>query len=297
MSRARVAVVLCVVAIGACACAALIVFVWTRRAVQVDVAGRAGVAPPAALASLARGAYLYQRGARCAACHAADLGGAFVIRDPLVATLWGPNLTRGVRAVGVRYRDADFERAIRRGLRPSGQRLLAMPSWDYARMSDADVASLIAYIRAAKPVVRDPPSFTLGVLGRLQLVSGILAFDSDHIADVPSEGALPPGLAVARVAGCLRCHAADGMPAPPPLPPERRGAALRDLPRLGFAALAVAVRDGRAPNGTAIAEHAAPALPGSLDAPDVAALCAYLDRTFGSAGPRASRTAHGECTP
>ena len=260
------------------ACGVLLVFAATRRAVLMHVGGRAGVAPRRALASYARGEYLYQRGARCAACHASDAGGQLVIRDAQIATLWGPNLTRGNPSVGQRYTDADFERAIRRGLRPDGQRLLAMPSWDDAVLSDADVASLIAYLRAAKPVVRDPPAFRLGLLGRLELVTGALAFDSDRIPDAPISAPANRVLAVARVAGCLRCHAVNGLSAPPPLPPERASAPMRSLPELGDAALAAALRDARAPGGRTIPEHVPPAVPAQLDDADVAAIAAYLHR-------------------
>ncbi len=260
------------------ACGVLLLFASTRRAVQLRVGGRMGTAPSRAGASLARGAYLFERGARCAGCHASDAGGAYVIRDRRIATLWGPNLTRGNPSVGRAYTDADFERAIRRGLRPSGQRLLGMPSWDYAAMSDGDVASLIAFIRARPPVVRDTPSFALGVIGRVEMVTGALGFDADRIGDGPGARAMPavPGLNVARVAGCLRCHASEALAAPPPLPPEHAGSPLRALPALDMRALAAVVRDARAPDGAAVAEHVQPAVPARPDDADVAALCAAL---------------------
>ena len=218
----------------------------TRDAVQVRSTGRAGVALGNARVSRDRGEYLYQTAARCATCHARDLGGAYVVRSELVGTLWGTNLTRGNPPVGATYSDAEFERAIRRGLRPDGMRLLEMPSRDYAAMSDDDVASLIAYIRAAPAVERPVPAFRLGIGGRLMLLTGRLAFDSDHIPDtIP---AVPSGAAyAAQIGGCLRCHGAAG--------------AAQLAPTVDRATFAAVLNTGRDPSGRAVAYHAAPARP------------------------------------
>jgi len=216
----------------------------TRDAVQRQVAGRSGDGLAHARVAVDRGEYLYQTAARCAACHASDLGGRYVLRSEMVATLWGPNLTRGNPSVGIAYTNADFERAIRRGLRPSGQRLLMMPSLDYATMSDDDVASVIAYIRAAAPVNRAAPPFRLGVSGRVMLLSGRLGFDSDRIPDaVPPRHALSAGAYLSRIGGCLRCHGAGGE-----APAIATGAA-------NFTAI---LQTGRDRSGREIAGHTAP---------------------------------------
>jgi mono/diheme cytochrome c family protein len=187
------------------------VYLVSRQQVQLRVTGRSGEALANARASIDRGEYLYQTAARCAVCHATDLGGRFVLRSELVATLWGPNLTRGNPPVGSGYTNADFERAIRRGLRPDGMRLLGMPALDYAAMSDDDVASIIAYIRSAKAVERPAPAFRFGVAGRLMLLTGRLGFDSDRIPDaVPRQSTLSAGAYLGRIGGCLRCHGAGG---------------------------------------------------------------------------------------
>ena len=221
------------------------VYLATRDAVQVRATGRSGLALTKARASRDRGEYLYQTAARCAACHARDLGGDFVLRSELVGTLWGPNLTRGNPSVGATYGTADFERAIRRGLRPDGMRLLMMPSLDYAAMSDDDVASIIAYIRAAPAIERPVPPFRLGVVGRLMLLTGRLSFDSDRIPDTIPPGADPSGgLYPARIAGCLRCHGAVPLPAA--------------VDRATFTAV---LDTGRDRNGRAISDHAVPSRP------------------------------------
>jgi mono/diheme cytochrome c family protein len=225
---------------------AVFVYRVTRAEVQVRVSGRSGEVLKNARVSLDRGEYLYQTAARCAACHARDLGGQFVLRSELVATLWGPNLTRGNPPVGAGYTNADFERAVRRGLRPDGMRLLMMPSWDYATMSDDDVSSVIAYIRSAKTVERPAPAFRLGIAGRLMLLMGRLSFDSDRIPDaVPRQHTLPAGAYLARLGGCLRCHGAAGQA---PVTGE-----------LDVASFAAVLQTGRDRNGREISDHAVPA--------------------------------------
>jgi mono/diheme cytochrome c family protein len=236
------------------------VYAGSRNAVLLHAAGRPGILPPAAPASRARGEALYLGRARCAACHASDAGGALSIDSPSVATLWAPNLTRANPAIAA-YGDADFERAIRRGLRPSGQRLLGMPSWDDAVLTDADVASIIAYLRSVRPVAREAPAFRFGIVGRVEVLSGRLAFDADRIGDARPAASRTPDLDVARVAGCLRCHAVPELAAPPPLPGERTGVPLHLLAGFSRDAMAAAVR-ADAP----IPGHAAPALPLHLDA-------------------------------
>jgi mono/diheme cytochrome c family protein len=247
MRRARLVAAAGALALIVLAGAAYVYFA-TRDAVQVLAAGRSGQALSNARASRDRGEYLYQTAARCAACHARDLGGAFVLRSAAVATLWGPNLTRGNPPVGVNYSTADFERAIRRGLRPNGMRLLLMPSLDYAAMSDDDVASVIAYIRAAPAVERPVPAFRLGALGRLMLLTGRLSFDSDRIGDtIPPAAGPAGGMYLARLGGCLRCHGAAG---PAPLPAS-----------VGRATFAAVLNTGRDRSGRPVSDHAVPSRP------------------------------------
>jgi mono/diheme cytochrome c family protein len=127
-------------------------------------------------------------------------------------------------------------------------RLLSMPSLDYATMSDDDVASLIAYIRAAPAVERPVPAFRLGLAGRLMLLTGGLGFDSDRIPDAVPPSADPSAATYrAQIGGCLRCHGAAG--------PVHLSA---PLDRAAFAAV---LNTGRDRNGRAISDHAAPARP------------------------------------
>ncbi|MBV8368282.1 MAG: c-type cytochrome [Candidatus Eremiobacteraeota bacterium] len=164
--------------------------------------------------SLQRGKHLFTAVAGCIDCHGADGGGGPFISQPAMAMLYAPNLTRGPGGVGAVYSDADYDRAIRRGIRADGTRLLIMPSWDYAVLSDDDAASVIAYIRSLPPVDRATPRVKLGPVGRMLVATHQLPFDATRIADEGLSATPPPppgttlgyGEYLTRVAGCQACH-------------------------------------------------------------------------------------------
>jgi mono/diheme cytochrome c family protein len=101
-----------------------------------------------------------QRGARlmrlagCTGCHGPTLLGRR-LREPV--SIRASNL----RALIPSYSDEDFERAIRRGLRPDASSLWVMPSKAYVYVRDADIAAIIGYLRALKPEgpITPPPQF------------------------------------------------------------------------------------------------------------------------------------------
>src|SRR5580698_7982206 len=88
----------------------------------------------------------------CTQCHGADLGGAKVIEDPAMGRIYGPNLTRGHGGPPEALTDEDFIRAIRHGVARDGHGLFLMPSGDFSRLTDADLADLVAYVRSVPPV-------------------------------------------------------------------------------------------------------------------------------------------------
>src|SRR3970040_1715434 len=94
---------------------------------------------PTDAASIARGKHLvHTRG--CRGCHGDDLAGQ---------SMWGyavaPNLAEYARSESA----ATLEAAIRHGIGRDGKALYAMPSYNFVRMRDADVADIIAYLRFA----------------------------------------------------------------------------------------------------------------------------------------------------
>jgi mono/diheme cytochrome c family protein len=107
---------------------------------------------------IARGAYLAIAG-DCVACHTAPGGksfaGGLAIATPIgvvYTTNISPDKATGIGA----YTLGDFERAVRRGIRPGGTSLYpAMPFPSYAHITDADIQALYAYfMQAVQPVAQ-----------------------------------------------------------------------------------------------------------------------------------------------
>jgi mono/diheme cytochrome c family protein len=93
----------------------------------------------------------------CIACHTAVGGKAFAgghaIQSP-IGSMYSTNITPD-KATGIgNYTLADFERAVRHGIRQDGSTLYpAMPYPSYAKMSDQDVRALYAYfMHGVEPV-------------------------------------------------------------------------------------------------------------------------------------------------
>ncbi|HEY1943164.1 MAG TPA: cytochrome c [Roseiarcus sp.] len=107
---------------------------------------------------IARGAYVAVLG-DCSACHTAPGGKAYAGDLPIatpIGAVYTSNITPDEQTGIGRYSYGDFERAVRRGLRPDGSALYpAMPFPSYARMTDADVQALYAYFtRGVQPVAQ-----------------------------------------------------------------------------------------------------------------------------------------------
>ncbi|MEO5669376.1 MAG: cytochrome c, partial [Ramlibacter sp.] len=98
--------------------------------------------------ALARGKYLFEsRG--CVDCHGANGVGRDFVNTPDVQ-LRGANITAAGATAS--YKPEDWVRIIRHGVKPNGQPALIMPSEDYNRFTDQDLASIVAYVRSLPPV-------------------------------------------------------------------------------------------------------------------------------------------------
>jgi mono/diheme cytochrome c family protein len=229
MSRPlRVALTIAGTLVAVVVIAVLTVFVAGGRALTraYDVPAESFTAPTdsAAMAEGARLAQLYG----CTECHAGDLGGRVLIEGGPFGVVAGPNLTAGRGGVGAAYTDADYERAIRHGVRPGGQTLVIMPSAEYQHLTDEDVGRLVAYVKQAHPVDRETPPRKPGPIMRMVAVlqaDGLLQAvrvdqTARHEASRIPEPTAEYGEYLAQ--SCKGCHTSDfsgGPPAEPNTPP------------------------------------------------------------------------------
>ena len=214
-------------------------------------------------ASVERGKYLFSsRG--CVDCHgAAGTGRTFVDDGGLVIA--GPNITTGPGGVVAAYQPVDWVRAIRHGVNPQGRPLMIMPSEDYNRFTDGDLASLVAYVRQL------PPASGQGAVVKLPLpVKALYGYGAIKDAAARIDHSLPPqqpvpegvtpahGAYVANM--CIGCHgvglAGGKIPGgPPDWPPASKltpgeGSVMGRYP--DAEALIAMFRSGQRPDGTAV---------------------------------------------
>ena len=203
-------VLLLVVGIGLVIAANLLFDRKRDRVVKLDIKGVTVVSDEA---TLARGKYLFaSRG--CGDCHAANGVGRMFIDDPAGGfQVRSPNITPG--GVVAKYNEVDWVRAIRHGVKPDGRTLFVMPSEDYNRLTDADVAAIVAYARSLAPVSGGSAEFRVPLPVKALYVVGVVTDAAEKIDhSLPSatpiaEGATPEhGRYVANL--CLGCHG-DGL--------------------------------------------------------------------------------------
>jgi len=177
-----------------------------ERVIHLDVKALAVVADAAALD---RGKYLFMsRG--CGGCHAADGAGRAFINEPDGSFyVRSPNITPA--GVMTKYTEVDWVRAIRHGVNPQGRSLFIMPSEDYNRFTDRDVAALIAYARSLPPVSGGAAELRVPLPVKAMYAIGIVKDSAEKI-----DHTLPPATPVAEAVTpehgkyvanlCIGCH-------------------------------------------------------------------------------------------
>jgi cytochrome c553 len=150
-----------------------------------------------------------QRGARlamlagCTGCHGVDLLGK-KLHEPIAIR------AGNLRAVMPKYSDEDFDRAIRRGLRPDASSLWIMPSQAYLYMRDTDVAALLGYLRALKAKGRLTPAPHFGVAAREKIARGELQPAADLVQSQMPAIDLGPHFSGGRYIAMFACGACHG---------------------------------------------------------------------------------------
>ncbi|HVY07771.1 MAG TPA: cytochrome c [Burkholderiales bacterium] len=159
--------------------------------------------------AVARGKYLFEsRG--CMECHAQDGHGADVVNDGSLY-IHAPNITGGKGGVTAQYSAEDWVRTIRHGVKPDGRPARIMPSEDYNRLTDEDLAALVAYVRSLPPVDGQGAEIRLPLPVKVLYAFGVIRDSAEKI-----DHSLPPSRPVpaavnathgAYVANaCIGCH-------------------------------------------------------------------------------------------
>jgi mono/diheme cytochrome c family protein len=171
-------------------------------------------AVPSDAAAVTRGAYLYaSRG--CADCHGANGAGRAFINDPNGFYLKAPNISPGPGSVTTSYRAQDWTRLLRHGVKPDGRPAFIMPSEDYARWTQDDLAALVAYVRQLPPVAgggleKRVPAPVMALYGL-----GAIPDAAEKIGPGPAQPAQPVAAAISLEHGayvaqmCVGCHGAQ----------------------------------------------------------------------------------------
>ncbi len=229
------------------------------RVITVQVAP---VAYTSDAAALERGRYLFQsRG--CTECHGANGAGREFVNDGKGTRIVGPNITPA--GVVIKYTPEDWVRTIRHGVKPDGRPAIVMPSEDYNRFTDTDLAALVAYVRSLPPMTGGAAIVDLPLPARV-------LYGFDVIADAAQRinHALPPSTPIdsgvtaehgAYVANmCIGCHgeklSGGRIPGGPPdwpvaanITPGEGSAMVRYKDADAFVTM---LKSGKRPDGTAI---------------------------------------------
>jgi mono/diheme cytochrome c family protein len=238
-------------------------------------------------AHVERGRYLYNtRG--CAECHGADGAGKTYVRDSGMFVV-APNITSGPNGTTAQYGVVDWVRTVRHGVKPNGNPVMIMPSEDYSRLTDEDMAALVAYVQQLRPVAGSKAVIDVPAQVKALYAFGVIKDASEKIDHTRGPArrvapAITPEYGAYVADACIGCHGAalsgGRIPGTPPSWP----AAANLTPGKGSAMVHYGspdqfvdmLRTGRRPDGKPIS----PVMPfGSLkqmNDTDMRALYAYL---------------------
>lgn len=234
-----------------------------NRIVSIDVAA---VALPTDAASIERGRYLYMsRG--CTECHGVDGAGKDVVNDGKGMHVRAPNITPGPGTVVANYSVTDWVRTLRHGVKPDGRPAIVMPSEDYARLTDADLGAMVAYLRqmpaaqGAGAVLELPPLVkTLYAAGVMHDAAEIIDHTLPPSTPVPE--AVTPEHGAYVINSCIGCHGARLSGGKIPGAPPEWPAAANLTPGDGTAmthyptpeSFATMLKTGKRPDGTEVSK-------------------------------------------
>ena len=173
---------------------------------------------PTDSSGLARGRHVFEtRG--CEGCHGKGLTGKVFFDEPMLARLVAPNVVRAIKG----YSNPELARLLRHGVRPNGSGVAVMPASMFYHLDDADLGTLIAYLRTLPEKESEAlPANSMRLLARVGLVMGkykLEPLDIMHDAPRAPNGPEPAarGQYLAK-SSCTECHGqrlegGDGTPA------------------------------------------------------------------------------------
>lgn len=201
----------------------------------------------------------------CTDCHGADGGGGVLLEGSPLGRIAPPNLTPGQGSVILGFTVADWEHVIRHGIKPDGRGLLFMPVRDFAGLTDADTADLIAYLRQLPAVDHEQAPTRVGPLGRTLFAFGKLPLiearmidqHAPHVARLTAAPTAAYGGYLAQM--CVSCHgehlSGGAIPGMPPDFPAAANITPDDASGIGRWSKAdfhAVLREGRRPDGSAV---------------------------------------------
>jgi len=148
----------------------------------------------------------------CTDCHGPDLRGKlFDDEGWLHGRYYSSNIT--LRAKG--YSDEDIARIVRRGVRPDGRGVVAMPAMGFVRVTDREMADVLAFVRSLPAGGSEQPDHYFGPLDQWELWRGgnikpaITYVAAERAKEPPDAG--PEHAAARHLAGivCSECHGGD----------------------------------------------------------------------------------------
>jgi mono/diheme cytochrome c family protein len=181
-----------------------------------------------------RGKYIVEAVAHCFQCHsdvdwknggaqpfAGRKGGGHNFADTDIPFVVAPNISPDKETGAGTWDDKTFVRALREGVGHDGRRLFPlMPYMNFRKMSDEDLASVVAYVRSITPVSNKLPKTVLP-----DEVKNALPPHEPITAPVPAPDMSDPikrGAYLVTLGNCASCHT----------PSDQQG---RPLPGLDFA--------------------------------------------------------------
>ncbi len=238
--------------------------------------------------SVERGRYLFaSRG--CTECHGANGAGKDVINDGKGMLIHAPNITPASASVVAGYTAKDWDRTLRHGVKPDGKPAIVMPSEDYARFTDDDLASLVAFLRQMPAVPGGAASVEFPMVVRAMYAAGLVKDAAERIDHtLPATASVPNAVTVEHGAyvsnSCLGCHGAALSGGPIPGAPPDWPAAANLAPGAGSAmaryptaeSFVAMFRSGKRPDGSAISSVMPFASLKEMNDTDVQALHLYL---------------------